>query len=121
MEKYFVIVRVNNQDYMVKIESSSMGGAENVILSHSFAGIDEYSIQAAQAFDRNGMKTDFFAEAAMNADPISYAELLNIVDENSKRIRAKDELTKKKRELDRLAKQYEALKAEIEEAENHIA
>ena len=71
MEKYIVIV---NQKYTVKVEANSLLGAEHYILDN-FEGIE-----GAQAFDKDGMKTEYFRDMMLLCEPISLDELQNMSD-----------------------------------------
>lgn len=71
MERYIVIV---NQKYTVKVEANSLLGAEHYFLDN-FEGIE-----GAQAFDKDGMKTEYFRDMMLLCEPISINELQRMSD-----------------------------------------
>ena len=68
MEKYIVIV---NRKYLVSVEAGSRGGAEHRCLDLG------YGIEYAQAFSRDDIRTEFFRDAAIECETISFAELVS--------------------------------------------
>ena len=78
MNNYYVIADVNGNSYLTKVEAYSLGGAEHRILDLSIYSntTHEYSVQSVQAFDIDGMSTDFFRCRAMEARPVSFVELI---------------------------------------------
>lgn len=113
MKAYMVIARVNGIDYLTKVHSESESGAEHVILDLAYCGRHAYGVEACQAFDVDMMETECFRYAAIDANPISFLALKEIIALRNDLIKQKDETEDKIREtknqIEVLQKQLEAL------------
>lgn len=108
MEKYIVIV---NQKYLVSVEAGSHGGAEHRCLDLV------YGIETAQAFSREDLRTEFFRDAAIVCETLSFAELAS----KSEAYKAAVEYENECRETARLnEKRIEQLRREIETIEHGL-
>lgn len=122
MGKYFVVV---NQKYIVKVESTSAGGAEHVILD-GFNGI-----RGAQAFGKNELTTDLFAHYVETCDTVSLGELAKMSDAYDARCTAlaktmdaakslKERIEDTERELESMKRQLELYEAECKEYKSFV-
>ena len=116
--KYIVFATICNDVYMTKVSAPSAYNAEHQILDLGICGRHEYGVEGAMAFSATEMKTDTFIGMAMNADPISMAELAQIIEANNARIKAKDEAEDRIREIE---KQMKKLNEELEAARRVLA
>lgn len=118
MEKFFVIANVNGENFMIKLEANSAAGAEHKVFDLGYCGKHEYGVQCAMAFDFDAIKTDTFANMALESEMVSFETLTSIIIDNNNRIKAREEA---KRELAEKKAELEALKAQIAELEKAIA
>lgn len=113
MKAFMIIARVNGIDYLTKVNAESESGAEHVILDLSYCGRHTYGVEACQAFDVDMMKTECFRYAAIDAEPISFLALKEIIDLRNDFIKQRDETEDKiretKKQIEVLQKQLEAL------------
>jgi hypothetical protein len=118
MEKYIVIV---NRKYLISVEAGSHGGAEHLCLDLV------YGIDTAQAFSRDDLRTEFFRDAAIECETISFSELVakseaykahidRAAECNYKRGINASRAAELRRELEALAAADQALRDEIVEA-----
>lgn len=105
---YFVLARVSGTEYLVKVNASSIGGAEHVILDKGIVGACKAAVETCQAFDERSAKTDYFIGEALRAQTVSLQELGEIIAKRNAVIEAADE-------LDRCEIEMEDLKARMEE------
>lgn len=89
--KYMIIAEVNGKDYLTKVIAESAGNAEHMILDLSICGKHTYGVTACMAFDSELMKTDTFVYSAIDAEPISFEALKEIIDKRNAEIKRKDE------------------------------
>lgn len=105
------IVEVNRK-YLVAVEAETLCGAEHVILDRYADEINTYHvISGAMAYDREGMKTDYFMTALESCETISLAELDGKVKAIAESCEKIDELRDYKKQLER---KLEEIEVEIE-------
>lgn len=105
---YLVIAKVSGVEYLVKVNASSIGGAEHVILDKGIIGACKAAVETCQAFDEKSAKTDYFIGEALRAQTVSFQELETIIGKRNLAIKAADE-------LDRCEAEMEDLRARMEE------
>ena len=125
MAKMYVVTRVAGKAYLIKTEAESMGGAESKILENAVCGaMNEYSIEAAQAFDEKSMKTDTFIWMALEAEPISMEDFKEIVEKRNEELierkKAEEKLFADQRALDDLKARVEQLEREIKDGKRYL-
>lgn len=105
MKKFIIIPRINGIDYLTTVEAETLGGAEHKALDMGICGRSAYGVEGCMAFDEYGMKTDTFISMALNAIPIEFNRLAEIITNRNNEIR-RDEIKNKiaslKKELARL-------------------
>ena len=111
--EYIVIADINKTSYMVRVNAESAAGAEHKVLDLGYCGLHEYTVEAAHAFDRKTMKTDFFINLAMASVTISITELVEIIEKRNRQIETRDKAEKRVWELE---KQMKQLTEELENA-----
>ena len=120
----YVVARVSGKTYLVKVDAETMGGAESQVLSKAVCGIDEYGIEAAQAFDAKSMKTDTFIWMALEAEPITMKDFDILVEKRNEEVLARkaayEKLWEREKELRDLTDRVEQAKREIEEARKYL-
>lgn len=125
MKVFYIIARVNNQDYLTKVIAESAYRAEHIILDEGICGKHEYGCDACMAYDADAMKTDSFIGAALGAQPISFDGLMQKIDENNARIKARDaaeeRINLQQKRIKELQKQMEEAEAALEEARKALA
>lgn len=104
MTRFMVIARVNGCDYLTKVEAQSAYGAEHKIIDTGVCGKHEYGVENCMAYDLEAMKTDTFRYNAINAEPISYDDLVKVINERNAEIVRKDCAEDKMREIERQMK-----------------
>lgn len=117
INRFLVHAMVDSKDYLVNVIAESESAAEHYVLDMGICGRHEYGVEAAQAFDFNGMKTDFFRNLALLSDTVSMNELLQIVDKRNHTIRQKDAAEDRIREIEAQMKQ---LQKDLEEAKRTL-
>ena len=110
MKNYMVITRIGGNDYMVKVQAESLCSAEHQILDMGICGRHEYSVNGAQAFGAEEMKTGCFIQMALTSETISMDELETIISEHNARIKAKDRIREIEEQMKKLAEELEAAK-----------
>ena len=116
MNNYFVIV---NRKYLVKVNSTSNGGAEHVILDNI------YGVESALAFGIDEMHIDSYKWAFEECETVSYDEL---VKKGNNRLAAQhethNELIEEKweieKEIKRLKEKLAAEEAALDVAEQEV-
>ena len=72
------------------------------------------------AYDANAMKTDAFIGAALHAEPVSLCDLMEKIEENNARIKAKDDAENayilKQKMVEEIRRQMEIAEKELIEA-----
>ena len=106
-ETFFVIAHVAWKAYLTRVEATSAGGAEHMVLDLARDGYYHRNVEFCEAFDRKGVKTDFFFAEASLAEPIPFEELKAIVLRRRTLIEAWDKLVDLEREAERLQKEKE--------------
>lgn len=114
MKKFMVIARVNEIDYLVKVEAETVAGAEHKILDLSYCGKHDYSVTACMAYDIVAMKTDTFVCNAINAEPVSVESLIVIIDKRNRELARFDDAEKRLLEIDKQIKTLEVERDELE-------
>ena len=119
MEKrFYIIARVKGIEYITKVSASSACMAEHMALDAGICGKHEYGCDACMAYDAEAMKTDAFIGAALYAEPVSIEELIQRIEQNNSRIRAKDAAEE---EYNDQQKRVAEIKKQLEEAEKALA
>lgn len=113
MKTYIVIARVNNIDYLTKVCADTDGGAEHKILDLSICGKHTYGVTSCMAYNKSTMKYDQFILNALEAQPVSFETLKEIIKKRNDEIRKSDEAEERIREIE---KQIKALQMELESA-----
>lgn len=113
--KYMVIAKVAGVEYLTKVESDSMTGAECKIMSRGICGKYEYGVDAALAFDAKTMKTDTFIGAALCATPIDFLDLMDIIERHNENIKEKEAAKELIQKHEKTLADMKAKMAEIEE------
>lgn len=110
-ETYLVVAWVAGRRYLTRVEATSAGGAEHMVLDLARDGYYHRNVDSCQAFDKKGIKTDFFYEAMRFAEPVPFEELKAIVLRRRTLIEAWDKLVDLEREAERLQKEKETATA----------
>lgn len=120
MKSFYIIARVKEMDYLTKVSAETELSAEHMVLDAGICGKHEYGCDACMAYGANAMKTDAFIGAALHAEPISLCELMEKIEENNKRIKAKDEAENayilKQKMVEEIRRQMEIAEKELIEA-----
>ena len=112
------IVEVNRK-YLVAVEAETLCGAEHVILDRYADEINTYHvISGAMAYDREGMKTDYFMTALESCETISLAELDRRVSEIVAGYEKLEEVQSCRKDI---MKRKGELEAEMERIQNEYA
>lgn len=117
MSNFYIIAKVNANEYLTKVQADSAYEAEHMFLDRGVCGIHEYGCEACMAYDAKAMKTDAFIGAAMWAWPVSVADLMKAIDTNNERIIKKDAAEE---EIRKAEKAIKLLQAQIEEQQKRI-
>lgn len=117
MSNFYIIAKVNANEYLTKVQADSAYEAEHMFLDRGVCGIHEYGCEACMAYDAKAMKTDAFIGAAMWAWPVSVADLMKAIDTNNERIIKKDAAEE---EIRKAEKAIRMLQAQIEEQQKRI-
>ena len=118
MEKrFYIIARVKGVQYITKVIADTACMAEHMALDAGICGKHEYGCDACMAYDVKAMRTDTFIGAALNAEPVSMEELIQRIEQNNSRIRAKDAAEE---EYNIQQKRFEEIKKQLEEAEKAL-
>lgn len=120
MKSFYIIARVKGMDYLTKVSAETALSAEHMILDAGICGKHEYGCDACMAYDANAMKTDAFIGAALHAEPVSLCELIEKIEKNNDRIKAKDDAENayilKQRMVEEIRRQMEIAEKELIEA-----
>lgn len=90
MKNFMVIVNVNGIDYLTNLAAQSALEAEHAFLDEAICGRHEYGVSAAMAYDTKMMKTDTFIGASIHSITVTPTRLLDIIEQNNERIKARD-------------------------------
>jgi len=112
-EFYMVIVMVDGITYLTKVDAESAYCAEHYVLDLGICGKHDYSVTACMAYDREAMKTDTFIGAALNAVPIGFGALSELIQERNKEILKRDETEHR---ISAIEKKIQELTSELEAA-----
>ena len=107
MERYMVIATINGKDFMCSVDATSAYAAEHMILDLGICGKHKYGVEACMAYDAEAAKTDTFIGAMLSANTVSWAEIVDIIDERNAEIHASDEAETRIAEIDKLIKEHE--------------
>lgn len=113
VQYFMTIARIAGKDYLTKVLATSMAGAEHVVLDLGYVGKYNRAVQACQAFDVKGAKTDFFVYKALDAEPISYQGLKNVIMARNEEIQAGERAIARIGEIEQA---IDMLNAELEHA-----
>lgn len=113
LEFYMVVARVNGIDYLTKVNAESNYSAEHQVMDLGICGKHDYSVTACMAFDHEAMKTDTFIGAALNAVPIGFGALSELIQERNKEILKRDETEHR---ISAIEKKIQELTSELEAA-----
>lgn len=120
MKSFYIIARVAGKDYLSKVSAETELSAEHMILDAGICGKHEYGCDACMAYDANTMKTDAFIGAALHAEPVSLCELMEKIEKNNARIKAKDDAENayilKQKMVEEIRRQMEIAEKELIEA-----
>lgn len=120
MKSFYIIARVKGMDYLTKVSAETAISAEHMILDAGICGKHEFGCDACMAYDANAMKTDAFIGAALHAEPISLCELMEKIEKNNDRIKAKDDAENayilKQKMVEEIRRQMEIAEKELIEA-----
>lgn len=118
MKAYMIIATVNEIDYLAKLNAESESAAENAVLNLSVCGKHTYGVTACMAYDADAMKYDTFVYRAINANPVSFDMLKEIIEKRNAEIREKDAAEKR---ISQIEKEMKALQEELAEAKAILA
>lgn len=107
MERYMVIATINGKDFMCSVDATSAYAAEHMILDLGICGKHKYGVEACMAYDAEAVKTDTFIGAMLSANTVSWAEIVDIIDERNAEIHTSDEAEERIVEIDKLIKEHE--------------
>ncbi|MGN0773571.1 MAG: hypothetical protein ACI4MP_07250 [Candidatus Ventricola sp.] len=120
MKSFYIIARVHGTQYITKVSAETALMAEHMILDEGICGKHEYGCDACMAYDVNAMKTDAFIGAALHAEPVSLCELMEKIEKNNARIKAKDDAENayilKQKMVEEIRRQMEIAEKELIEA-----
>lgn len=117
MKNFYVVARVNGVEYLTKVSAETACMAEHMFLDAGICGKHEYGCDACMAYDAKAMKTDAFIGAALHSEPISLNELMQKIEQNNSRIKAKDAAEE---EYNIQQKRVEEIKKQLDEAEKAL-
>lgn len=116
IDTYMVIARVNNVDYLTRLDANSLSEAERMVLDNGICGRHEYGVTSCIAYNRDTMKCDCFIVAALNVDRmVDYDKLLDIIDKNNDRIIRADRREATQDEVERLKNRIQELEQLLKE------
>ena len=113
MADYMIIATVNGVDYLTKVSAESESSAEHAILDLGVCGKHDYSVTACMAYDAKSMKTDTFVYNALNALPLGFNALVELIEQRNAQILSKDAAEEKIRDIE---KQMKELQMQLNEA-----
>lgn len=120
MKSFYIIARVKGMDYLTKVSAETAISAEHMILDAGICGKHEFGCDACMAYDANAMKTDAFIGAALHAEPVILCELMEKIEKNNARIKAKDDAENayilKQKMVEEIRRQMEIAEKELIEA-----
>lgn len=123
--RFMVIAQVEGKRYATKVEAYSNGGAEHVVLDLSWQCCGKYTVEYAQAYDTEAMKTENFVSNMMNSTLIEFEDLKDVIAEANERMNRYENLVRNirdakkiiedmNRELKEMEKEFENLKEYFE-------
>lgn len=114
--KHFVIAKVGGVDYLTTVDAVSSIGAEHAVLALGADVRHRFTVEAAQAFDRDEAKTYCFVDMAMDATPVAFPELARIIRRANEVAKARAEAEDAQKEIERLMKELAEVRARRDEA-----
>lgn len=118
MNIYMIIATVNGIDYLTKVNAESESSAEHMVLDLSVCGKHTYGVTACMAYGADAMKYDTFIYNAINANPVSFEMLKEIIEKRNAEILEKDAAEERIRAIE---KQMKDLQKQLEEAKAILA
>lgn len=107
MERYIVIAKINGKDFLCSVDATSAYAAEHMILDLGICGKHKYGVEACMAYDKETVKTDTFVGAMLSANTVSWAEIVDIIDERNAEIHSSDEAEARIVEINKLIEEHE--------------
>lgn len=89
-KNFLVCFGCNGHDYITHVSALSLVASEHVILDMGVCGKHFYSVDYAQAFDADSIKTDCFVGMALSASTVSLKEAYVIITNYNEVIRCQD-------------------------------
>lgn len=111
MNDYMVIATVGSKDYLTRVRSDSLYGAEHKILDLGICGNHAYGVTSCNAYDDKTITSESFIFSAFYSQPITFDNLKEIIEHRNDEIRRSDEKEKRIAELEI---QIKTLQAELE-------
>lgn len=108
---FMIICTVKGNDYLTQVYAESESGAEHKVLDLSYSGRHTYGVTNCMAYDADAMKTDCFVYTALQATPITFENLKEVIKDRNREIAAADE---KEAKIEALEKQMKALQAQLD-------
>jgi len=90
MASFMIIATINNSNYLTKVNAESASGAEHMILDLSVCGRHTYGVTACMAYCNEDMKYDQFIYSALDASPISFDALKELIEKRNAEIMERD-------------------------------
>lgn len=115
--KFIVIARVAGREYLTNVEAETLLAAEHKVLDEGVCTKFGYGVDSSMAFDRKMMRTDAFVGSALSAEPISFADLVEIIHRHNENLKEKVAASNRIAEIERLMKK---LGEELENAKKII-
>ncbi len=115
-QTFFVIAKVAGNDYLTKVESTSMAGAEHRVLDLGMEVRHRFTVEASQAFGREEAKTFCFVDMAMASTPVTFFELAGIIKRVNEKARAEVEVEEAQKDIERLMRELNEVRARRDEA-----
>lgn len=113
MERFMVVAKVGKEDFLVRVMADSAYAAEHLVLDQSYCGRHEYGVDACQAFDAEGIKTETFQWKALGSETVSFVELTATIKERNEEIKKADEREELIREIERKKKEVEEMEEKL--------
>lgn len=104
MALFMIIATIKDSNYLTKVKAESASGAEHLILDLSICGRHTYGVTACMAFSSEDMKYDTFIFNALDAEPISFEALKEIIEQRNAEIKEKDEAEERIRKIEQSMK-----------------
>lgn len=108
-----IIAKVNDIEYLTKVDAESESAAEHAVLDLSYCGRHTYGVTACMAYGTDSMKYDAFIYAAIKANPVSFDALKEIIKKRNDEIQKKDAAEAR---ISQIENEMKALQRELAEA-----